>query len=43
MRQYVVRFNNEREGKEIAFLDAQDNVTALIKRLVREEMDRQRT
>ena len=38
MRSFTVRFNNEREADEIAWLESQENVTATIKRLIREEM-----
>ena len=42
MRQYVVRFQNEREADMIEWLDASGNVTQTIKRLIREEMEREK-
>ena len=42
MRQYVVRFQNEAEADMIEWLDALGNVTQTIKRLIREEMEREK-
>jgi hypothetical protein len=41
-RQYVVRFHNEREADMIEWLAETGNVTQTIKRLIREEMDREK-
>lgn len=43
MRQYVVRFQNEQEADMIAWLDASGNVTQTIKRLVRAEMEQEKS
>lgn len=40
MRSFTIRFHNEREADEIAWLESQENVTATLKRLIREEMDK---
>lgn len=42
MRQYVIRFQKEQEAEMIAWLDKSDNVTQTIKRLIVEEMERER-
>lgn len=40
MRQFVVRCNNEKDADVIAYLEGCKNVTAEVKRLIREEMSR---
>lgn len=39
-QRYTLQCNNETDADIIAFLDAQENKTAFLKRLIREEMAR---
>lgn len=42
LRQYIVRFHNEKEADMIEWLDNTGNVTQTIKSLIRDEMEREK-